>query len=263
MIYLQEALRCMLSLCASFTESTKRLYLLLTRNGTQYKQLENAMCKLVYQAIGKYIHPTRYRQIVETESVKKLCLEDPKNISLDQKHSSQVARIYYQKNSLRRVAVDGEISMRKLLGGSRDTSDSLIKSMLFSEKSESDISKASLEEIKKGYRTDEEEDDVESFVPCAQASPQNKVKINHEETKARELSDDTNSTASNTLKEFKNSERRTRVLFTPEEDSFIRKGIKKHGRWTEILRSFKDNFRSRRTVDSIKKRLEKLFGEEK
>ena len=37
--------------------------------------------------------------------------------------------------------------MRKLLGGSRDTSDSLIKSMLFSDESESDISKASLKEI--------------------------------------------------------------------------------------------------------------------
>ena len=53
-------------------------HLLLTRNGTQYKKLGNAMCKLVYQAIGKYIHPTRYRQIVETESAKKLCLEDIK-----------------------------------------------------------------------------------------------------------------------------------------------------------------------------------------
>ena len=122
--------------------------LLLTRNGTQYKKLGNAMCKLVYQAIGKYIHPTRYRQIVETESAKMLCLEDQKNISLDQKHSSQVARIYYRKNSSRCVAVDGQISMRKLFGGSHDTSDTLIKSMLFSEKSESDISKASLKEIK-------------------------------------------------------------------------------------------------------------------
>ena len=43
-------------------------YLLLTRNGTQYKKLGNAMCKLVYQAIGKYIHQTRHRQIIETES---------------------------------------------------------------------------------------------------------------------------------------------------------------------------------------------------
>ena len=37
--------------------------------------------------------------------------------------------------------------MRKLLGGSRDTFDGLIKSMLFSEKSESDI--ANLKEIEK------------------------------------------------------------------------------------------------------------------
>ena len=223
------------------------------------------MCKLVYQAIGKYIHPTRYKQIVETESAKKLCLEDQKNISLDQKHSSQVARIYYQKNSSRRVAVDRQISMRKLLGGSRYTSDSLIKSMLFSEKSESDISKSSLKEIKNDCRTDEEEDGGESLIPCAPASPQKELKINHEETNVRESSDDKNSTASNTLKEFKNYERRTRVPFTPEEDSFIRKGIKKHGfgHWTEILRSFKDNFRGSRTVDSIKKRAEKLFGEQK
>ena len=59
-----------------------------------------------------------------------------------------------------------------------------------------------------------------------------KLKINHEETKVRESSDDKNSTASKTLKEFKNSERRTQVPFTPEEDSFIRKGIKKTRIWT-------------------------------
>ena len=45
-------------------------YLLLTGNGTQYKKLGNAMCKSVSRAAGKYIHPTRYRQIVETESAK-------------------------------------------------------------------------------------------------------------------------------------------------------------------------------------------------
>ena len=92
--------------------------------------------------------------------------------------------------------------MRKRLGGSRDMSDSLIKSMLFSEKSESDISKTSLKEIKNSYRTNKEEDDVESSIPCAQASPQKELKIKHKGTKARESSDDKNSTASNTLKEF-------------------------------------------------------------
>ena len=43
--------------------------------------------------------------------------------------------------------------------------------MLFSENSESEISKGSLKEIKNDYRTDEEEDEVESFIPCAQVSP--------------------------------------------------------------------------------------------
>ena len=110
--------------------------------------------------------------------------------------------------------------------------------MLFSEKSESDISKASLKEIKNDYRTDEEADDFGFLLPCAQASPQKELKINHEETKARESSDNKISTASNTLKEFKNSERRTRVPFTPEEGSSIRKGIKKTQIWT-LDRNFK------------------------
>ena len=149
-----------------------------------------------------------------------------------------MARIYYQKNTSRRVAVDKQISMKKLLGGSRDTSDSFIKSMLFPEKSESDISKA---------------------------NPKKESKTEHEGTKTSESGDDKNSTASDTAKEFQNSERRKQVPFTPEEDSFIRKGIQKHGfgHWTAILRSFEDNFGSSRTVDSIKKRAEKLFGEQK
>ena len=108
-----------------------------------------------------------------------------------------MAQIYYQKNTSRRVAVDEQISTRTLLGGSRDTYDSLIKSMLFSEKSESDISKANLNEIRNTYRTDEE-DDVESLIPRAQAIPQK-----HEETKAHESRDDKNSTASDTVKNLK------------------------------------------------------------
>ena len=151
-------------------------YLLLTRNGTQCKKLGNAMCQLLYQAIGKYIHPARYRQIIEMERAKTLSLKDQKNISLDQKHSFQVARVYYQNNTSRRIAVDGQIFMKRLLGGSRDTSHSLIKSMLFSEMSESDIFKADLKEIKSTHRIDEEQDDPESFIPCAQA--RNKSKRN-------------------------------------------------------------------------------------
>ena len=90
-------------------------YLLLTRNGTQYKKRGNAMCKLVYQAIGKYIHPTRLDKSMKRKAQKSCHLKIKKNISLGQKHSSQVARIYYQKNTSKRVAVDGQISMKRLL----------------------------------------------------------------------------------------------------------------------------------------------------
>ena len=74
-------------------------YLLVTRNGTQYSKLNDLMSKLVYEAIGKHIHPTRYQQIVETESAAKLSLGEQDIISRDQKHSSHVAGTYYQKIS--------------------------------------------------------------------------------------------------------------------------------------------------------------------
>ena len=48
---------------------------------------------------------------------------------------------------------------------------------IYLKQASSDISKASLKEIKNDHRTDEEEDDAESFIPCAQASPQKELKI--------------------------------------------------------------------------------------
>ena len=55
------------------------------------------MSKLVFEGIGKYIHPTRYHQIVETESVRKLSPGEQDIMSRDHKHSSQVAKTHYQK----------------------------------------------------------------------------------------------------------------------------------------------------------------------
>ena len=205
-------------------------YLLLTRNGTQYKKLGDAMCKLVYSAIGKYIHPTRYRQIVETESASKLGLEDPKNISMDQKHSSQVARIYYQKHNSRRVAAEGRLSREKLATESRSNTDRLINSILFSrqqtfENCNSDLNKTS----------DIESNDFnDSSVLCAQESPKKSVSVEPKVSTQPPL------------------HRSKRVSYSPEKDEFIRKGVKIHGfgHWTEIGRSF--NFRVNRTADSFK-----------
>ena len=41
-------------------------FVLVTKNRGQHDKLGDVMSKLVLDAFGKYIHPTRYRQIVET-----------------------------------------------------------------------------------------------------------------------------------------------------------------------------------------------------
>ena len=69
-------------------------FVLVNRNGAQFSKLTEVLGKLVFDAIGKYINPTRYRQIIETESSNCLDNEEQEWISVDQKHSSHVARIY-------------------------------------------------------------------------------------------------------------------------------------------------------------------------
>ena len=95
-------------------------YLLLTTNGKQYSALGSAMSLLVHQAIEKYVNPTRYRQIIESESAERLSTEEMKAISADQKHSSYVAQRIYQKKLSRDVAVKGKTCMTKITGVQRD-----------------------------------------------------------------------------------------------------------------------------------------------
>ena len=72
------------------------------------------MSKLVFEAIGKYMHPTRYHQIVETESVLKLSPGEQDIMSRDQKHSSQVTKTHYQKLSSREIAEKAKHCFGKL-----------------------------------------------------------------------------------------------------------------------------------------------------
>ena len=91
-------------------------FVLVTRNGGQHGKLGEIMSKLVFDAIGKYIHPTRYRQIVETQSLNQLTREEQRILSEDQKHSSAVAKVHYQKQRSREVAVKGHECLQKLQG---------------------------------------------------------------------------------------------------------------------------------------------------
>ncbi|XP_057299140.1 uncharacterized protein LOC130629800 isoform X2 [Hydractinia symbiolongicarpus] len=89
-------------------------YLLVCRNGKQLTRISDVFGRIVYQAIGKYINPTRYRQIIETESVAHLETKEQAILSQDQKHTSQVAKVHYQKTESRNIAAKARLCMDKL-----------------------------------------------------------------------------------------------------------------------------------------------------
>ena len=91
-------------------------FVLFTRNGGQHSKLGDVMSNLVFDAIGKFIYLTRYRQIVETQSLNLLTSKEQKNLSEDQKHSSAVAKVHYQNQRSREVAVKAHECLRKLQG---------------------------------------------------------------------------------------------------------------------------------------------------
>ena len=94
-------------------------YLLVCRNGKQISKLTNIFGRVVYEVIGKYINPTRYRQIIETESIKELNTSEQANLPQDQKHTSAVAKIHYQKLKSEDVAAKA----KKIMGKLRDKNE--------------------------------------------------------------------------------------------------------------------------------------------
>ena len=93
-------------------------YLLVCRKGNQITKLGNIFGRIVYLAIGKYVTPTRYRQIIETESAKELNVTEQEFLSQDQKQKSRVAKVHYQKIQSRIVAERGKECMKKLCDNS-------------------------------------------------------------------------------------------------------------------------------------------------
>ena len=230
-------------------------YVLLTNTGKQYTSFTSAMSILVHEAIGKYIHPTRYRQIVEIESALRLTHEEQQIISRDQKHSSQVAKLAYQKRLSRDVATKGRECMLKLVGDSRKQADETMLNVL------SEINEA-----------------AESFDENVLTQAQNILT-----TSSSSQNDDltitgfVNSTSSNIKKsipvaaisdnvQFKkevaqdhvDNSTRSKVKFSKEEDRHLALGIKKHGRgsWSKILNDSSFHFNECRNRDSLRMRSE-------
>ena len=105
-------------------------YNLVNRNGTQFGKLTDLLSKLVYDAIGKYIHPTRYRQIVETETSAILDLDEQQWVSEDQKHSSKIAKTHYQKKRSRDIALKGQSCLKKLCDAEGEHIEKSIQTIL-------------------------------------------------------------------------------------------------------------------------------------
>ena len=64
-----------------------------------------------------------YHQIVETQSLNQLTCEEQRILSDDQKHSSAVAKVHYQKQRSREVALKGHECLHKLQGAKGSKGD--------------------------------------------------------------------------------------------------------------------------------------------
>ena len=204
-------------------------YVLVTRNGGQHNKLGELMSKLVFDAIGKYIHPTRYRQIVETVSSKKLSSNAQGTISEDQKHSSVVARVHYQKQRSREIATKAHEYLETLYGEKGSALVMDVRSRL-SDKSAS---------------SPEQEENDDGSVP-----EEHNILITP-----------TNSKSKNTSKTPDSLTGRKILLFTPEEDQYLRMRLERHGfgNWTAILRDPDFHFQKGRKPNSLLNRAARKF----
>ena len=96
-------------------------YVLIYRNGKQISNLSNIFGRVVYLATGKYINLTRYRQIIETENAEKLTVQEQTRLSEDQKHTSNVAKIHYQKLRSENIAMKAKSCFEKLQDSSKSS----------------------------------------------------------------------------------------------------------------------------------------------
>ena len=179
----------------------------------------------MFDAIGKYVHPTRYRQIVETASSKKLSSKAQGTISEDQKHSSIVARVHYQKQRSREVATKAHEYLESLYGEKGSELEIDLRSRL------SDKSAFSPENKK---------------ITMGRPPKKTIFSLRPLRSKARVLL---------------SLRGRKILLFTPEEDKYLKMGLDRHGfgNWTAILRDTYFHFQKGRKPNSLLNRAIRKF----
>ena len=205
-------------------------YVLATRNGGQHNKLGELMSKLVFDATGKYVHPTRYRQIVETVSSKQLASNGQCTISEDQKPFSVVARMHYQKQRSREVATKAHKYLEKLHGEKGTALETDVRSRL---------SHKSTPSPEQEGKSDASSLEDENFSSRPKLKRESSFKIPDVFTRGKML-----------------------LLFTSEEDKHLKNGIKRHGygNWTAILKDPDFHFQEGRTMNSLLNRATRKFS---
>ena len=256
-------------------------YVIVSNSGNQYNSFTTAMTLLVKAAIGKYVHATRFRQIVETESSSRLTLEEQKIISQDQKHSSQVAARSYQKRLSRDVAVRGKECMEKMLGESRTASTGQLREILQSteqcinqiDETVIDLTKrilsddvsadASADQLQSTDTSNLRSDEASSSSTGNSPSPEvlQEIQTNPDNSSSDALSALPSWPAgSQDVIDVKVEEstvrrsKRPKIKFTKEEDRNLLKGVLKHGKghWNKFLKDSSLKFGPGRDRDSLR-----------
>ena len=213
-------------------------YVLVTRNGGQHNKLGESMGKLVFDATGKYIHPTRFRQIVETASARMLGSTAQSIISEDQKHSSAVAKMHYQKQRSREVASQAHSHFKELQGNKGTELDDDVRARL------SETNSAS----------PQEQTDFNDTSSIEEPEPERTMPKKHVKQ----------SSCSKTIshkKRLSPPRRKKNIPFSPEEDKCIKRGLKRYGfgQWKAILGDKEFKFEKCRTTNSLLSRAVRRF----
>ena len=249
-------------------------YVLLTNNGTQYTAIGSAMSLLVHQAIGKYINPTRYRQIVESASAGRLTRKQQEVISKDQKHSNSIAKRSYQKQLSREVAEAGAECMRELVGNERDSHTSELAEDLRNLSSVdidkvNDDAQVTAPEIAVDSDNESERDIVEvkddtdttqvitdimsEILQIRDIDEAESTMVNNETSDSRLVTVDDIEVKKEELEDKKGFFR-----FTSTEDMFLRAGFERHAKskskWADILKDPEFKFHPSRTRDTLRMR---------
>ena len=232
----------------------KCAYVVLTCNGTQYTAFGAAMSLLVYQAIGKSVNPTRYRQIIESESLMQLDERERDTVSRDQKHSSGVAKRIYQKRLSREVAVDARACIQKLTGPQRESHTQNLALSICDLTEGTDPPDEAIPTSSTSQNDPVLVDDVQDITASSTIDCDVAMELATETDSFENLSIDLRELELKKEEVEENLFEPKLKRFTEGEDIALKEGIKKYGfgKWKEILADELLKFNPSRTRDTIR-----------